>query len=59
VRISQTVDPWLTHLEREHDRTKSRRDYETGVIEGRHPEHVTLSPLSLTNAKACSTSPST
>lgn len=44
-RISQTVAPWLEQIEREHDRTESRRDYETGVIEGRHPEHVTLSPL--------------
>ncbi|NBB79701.1 MAG: helicase Snf2 [Verrucomicrobia bacterium] len=45
LRISQTVTPWLEHLSREQDRTASRRDYETGVIDGRHPEHVTLSPL--------------
>ena len=45
LRISQTVAPWLEHLRYEQDRTASRRDYETGVIDGRHPEHVTLSPL--------------
>ncbi len=45
LRISQTVAPWLESLEREQDRIASRRDYETGAIDGRHPEHVTLSPL--------------
>jgi len=45
LRVSQTVAPWLKKLERERERVESRRDYETGVIEGRHPEHVTLSPL--------------
>lgn len=45
LRISQTVDPWLEHIARDRDRIESRRDYETGVIAGRHPEHVTLSPL--------------
>ncbi|MDA0349823.1 MAG: DEAD/DEAH box helicase [Verrucomicrobia bacterium] len=45
IRLSQTLEPWLNHLEIERDRTENRRDYETGVIDGRHPEHVTLSPL--------------
>lgn len=45
LRISQEVDSWLEAREREHDRLLSRRDYESGVREGRHPEHVTLSPL--------------
>ena len=45
VRISQEVRPWLTALQRSRERIESRRDYENGIIEGRYPEHVTLSPL--------------
>ena len=45
IRISQEVMPWMTSLQRSRERIASRRDYETGVIEGRYPEHVTLSPL--------------
>jgi len=45
IRLSQRVFTWLEKLRIESDRVASRRDYETGVIEGRHPEHVTLSPL--------------
>lgn len=45
IRISQEVTPWLTALQHAQERIESRRDYETGVIDGRHPEHVTLSPL--------------
>ncbi len=44
-RLSQDVAPWLAARARERDRTLSRRDYELGVREGRHPEHVTSSPL--------------
>lgn len=45
IRISQEVCPWLTALQRSRERVENRRDYETGVVEGRYPEHVTLSPL--------------
>ena len=45
VRISQDVRPWLEAAFRERDRILSRRDYETGVAKGIHPEHVTSSPL--------------
>ena len=45
VRISQDVDPMLESRRRSGERLALRRDYETGVIEGRHPEHVTLCPL--------------
>lgn len=45
VRVSQDVMPWMEARAREHDRLLARRDYETGVSAGRHPEHVTLSPL--------------
>ena len=45
LRISQEVTPWMEARAREADRLESRRDYETGVVEGRYPEHVTLSPL--------------
>jgi len=45
IRISQSVEPWLKQIALEQDRVESRRDYETGVIAGRYPEHVTLSPL--------------
>ena len=45
VRISQEVAPWLERRRRAEERLLLRRDYETGVREGRHPEQVTLSPL--------------
>jgi len=45
VRISQDVAPSLESHRRADERRILRRDYETGVIEGRHPEHVTLCPL--------------
>lgn len=45
VRVSQDVRPWLEVRERERDRTLSRRDYEVGVANGTHPEHVTNSPF--------------
>lgn len=45
LRLSLEIEPWLEARARDRDRTQSRRDYETGVIDGRHPEHVTLSPL--------------
>ncbi len=45
LRISQDVQPWLDARNLTRDRFLARRDYETGVAEGRHPEHVTLSPL--------------
>ncbi len=45
VRVSQDVGPWLKVRERERDRTLSRRDYEVGVANGTHPEHITNSPL--------------
>ena len=45
IRISQEIQPWLERRQREEDRLLLRRDYETGVQEGRYPEHVTLSPL--------------
>ena len=45
LRISQEVAPWITALQHSRERVESRRDYETGVVEGRYPEHVTLSPL--------------
>jgi hypothetical protein len=45
VRISQDLVPSLESRRRAEERLALRRDYETGVIEGRHPEHVTLCPL--------------
>lgn len=45
VRISQDVEPFLEARRRAEERRSLRRDYETGVVEGRHPEHVTLHPL--------------
>ena len=45
LRVSREVRDWLEARAREEERQHSRRDYETGVVEGRHPEHVTLSPL--------------
>lgn len=45
LRVSQDVEPFLENLRRAAERRALRRDYETGVVEGRHPEHVTLHPL--------------
>ena len=45
LRISQDVEPWLEARSREHDRILSRREYEAGVANGSHPEHITRSPL--------------
>jgi superfamily II DNA or RNA helicase len=45
IRISQDVDHFLESRRRATERRLLRRDYETGVVEGRHPEHVTLHPL--------------
>ena len=45
VRISQDVEPFLEARRRADERLALRRDYLTGVVEGRHPEHVTLFPL--------------
>jgi ERCC4-related helicase len=45
IRISQEVAPFLESRRRAIERRRLRRDYETGVVSGRHPEHVTLQPL--------------
>ncbi len=45
LRISQDVEPFLENLRRISERRMLRREYETGVVSGRHPEHVTLHPL--------------
>ena len=45
VRISQDVAPFLESRRRAAERISLRRDYETGVVKGRHPENVTLCPL--------------
>jgi hypothetical protein len=45
LRISQDIAPWLESRHRASERILLRRDYESGVRDGRHPEHVTLSPL--------------
>jgi hypothetical protein len=45
VRISQDIAPFLESRHRAAERIILRRDYETGVVSGRHPEHVTLHPL--------------
>ena len=45
VRVSQDVEPFLEARHRADERLALRRDYLTGVVEGRHPEHVTLFPL--------------
>ncbi len=45
LRVSQDVEPFLQARRRAQERLALRRDYETGVVEGRHPEHVTLHPL--------------
>ncbi len=45
LRPSQDIEPFLEHRRRAAERRALRRDYEKGVVEGRHPEHVTLHPL--------------
>jgi hypothetical protein len=45
IRLSQDVEPFLENRRRVLERILLRRDYETGVVSGRHPEHVTLHPL--------------
>ncbi len=45
IRISQDVEAMLESRRRAAERLALRRDYETGVVEGRHPEQVTLCPL--------------
>ncbi|MEY4489605.1 MAG: hypothetical protein RIQ79_2113, partial [Verrucomicrobiota bacterium] len=45
LRVAQEVAPWLEARARASERRLLRRDYETGVTTGRHPEHVTLYPL--------------
>ncbi|MBP7951437.1 MAG: DEAD/DEAH box helicase [Verrucomicrobiales bacterium] len=45
IRISQDVAPFLENRRRASERRQLRRDYETGVVSGRHPEHITLHPL--------------
>ena len=45
LRVSQEVAPWLESRRRARERVLLRRDYETGVAAGRHPEHVTKYPL--------------
>jgi len=45
LRISQDTEAWLAHRARERDCVLTRRDYEIGVRNGRHPEQVTLHPL--------------
>ncbi len=45
LRISQDVEPFLESRRRATERRLLRREYETGVVNGHHPEHVTLHPL--------------
>ncbi|MCX6878735.1 MAG: DEAD/DEAH box helicase [Verrucomicrobia bacterium] len=45
IRISQDVGTFLEARRRTEERILLRRDYESGVASGRHPEHVTLAPL--------------
>ena len=45
IRISQDVAPFIESHRRAKERIALRRDYQTGVVSGRHPEHVTLHPL--------------
>ena len=45
LRLSQEIAPWLEARSRATERRLLRRDYETGVASGRHPEHVTKYPL--------------
>jgi arsenate reductase-like glutaredoxin family protein len=44
-RISQDVDRFLEARRRGREKILLRREYENGVVSGKHPEHVTLSPL--------------
>jgi len=45
IRVSQDVAPFLESRRRLAERRTLRREYETGVVKGRSPEHVTLHPL--------------
>ncbi len=45
LRISQDIAPFLESRRHATERRALRREYETGVVSGRHPEHVTLHPL--------------
>ena len=45
LRISQDVTRFLETRRRQREKSLLRRDYEHGVVNGTHPEHVTLSPL--------------
>lgn len=45
IRVSQDVEPFLEARRRAAERRRLRRQYENGVVTGRHPEHVTLHPL--------------
>lgn len=45
IRISRDIAPFLESRHRNVERVMLRRDYETGVVSGRHPEHVTHHPL--------------
>jgi hypothetical protein len=44
-RVSQEVGPFLESRRHAAERKALRREYETGVVEGRHPAQVTLHPL--------------
>ena len=45
IRLSQDIEPALKAAARREQRVILQREYEVGVRAGRHPEHVTLSPL--------------
>ncbi|MHA3772574.1 DEAD/DEAH box helicase [Verrucomicrobiota bacterium sgz303538] len=45
MRISIEVAPWMELRHRAAERRILRRDYEEGVLEGRHPAHETLLPV--------------
>jgi SNF2-related domain/Helicase conserved C-terminal domain len=45
IRVSQDVEYFLESRRRITQRRQLRRDYETGVVAGHQPEHVTLQPL--------------
>jgi len=45
LRIAQDVEPWIEGRSRERDRILTRREYEAGVANASHPEHVTSGPL--------------
>jgi hypothetical protein len=45
LRVSREVDAWLNSRRAAEERILARRDYETGVASGRHPEHETKLPL--------------